>query len=251
MSAAGLLRSSLVGMVGLFDGVDIDWWRGLTRRVLDLGDPDVMAVGYKMMSQGSAPGTFYDLFITRSNGHHVSEVQEPWVNQLLTTFQAMAAVATEAIATHGPAATMPGTPTVAARRYPWHTGASPGDADRTRVMVYSVICSTCGSRFLLDTAVAEAAARRWSLRIAPSMVADQRSLELVSVALAPDDDAGARDAVEEVRPAADALGLVTVRLPYNRPAGQPDDRCPVCGADTWLAGPLLLRDDPLGFIPLS
>ncbi len=56
--------------------------------------------------------------------------------------------------------------------------------------------------------------------------------------------------MEAVQPAADALGLVTVRRPYNRPGGQPDDRCRVCGTDTWRAGPLQLQGDPVRFLPL-
>ncbi len=208
-----------------------------------------MASGYGLMSEGSAPGTFYDLIISRSNGHAVTEVQEPWVNQLLTTFQAVAVAATEVIAGQGPA-TSSVSSTIAARRYPWHTGTGPGAADRSRVIVYSVSCTTCGSRYLLDTAVSEAAARRWSLSIAPPMIEEDMSPDLVTAALDPDHDAGVRQAVAAVRPAADALGLVAVRRPYNRPGGQADDRCRVCGADTWVAGPLLLHEDPTRFVPL-
>jgi hypothetical protein len=251
MLAVDLLRSGLVGMEVLFDRLDLDWWLINTRRVLDLPDPAAMAIGYGLMSQGSAPGTFYDLLITRSNGHHVTEDQEPWVNHLLLTFQAVAAVATEAIASQGAAAAMPVPTTLAARRYPWHTDTDPGAADRSRMIVYSVICTTCASRFLLDTAVVEAAACRWSLSIAPPMIEADLSPDLVTTALDPDHDAAARHAVEAVRPAADALGLVAVRRPYNRPSGQADDRCRVCGADTWTAGPLLLQEDPIRFVPLS
>ena len=116
-----------------------------------------MAAGYQLMSQGSAPGTFYDLIISGINGHPVTEAQEPWVNQLLTTFQAVAAVACRGDRRRGPAAGMPVPSGVAARRYPWHPDRA-ADLDRARVIVYSVVCTTCGSRFLLDTAVAEAAA---------------------------------------------------------------------------------------------
>ncbi len=251
MLAVDLLRSSLVGMEALFDRLDLEWWLVNTRKVLDLPAPAEMAIGYRLMSQGSAPGTFYDLLITRSSGHHVTEGQEPWVNHLLLTFQALAAVASQAIARQGPAAAMPVPTTVAARRYPWHTDTDPGTADRSRVIVYSVICTTCGSGFLLDTAVAEAAACRWSLSIAPPMIEDDLSSDLVAAALDPDHDAAARYAVEEVQPAVDALDLVAIRRPYNRPSGQVDDRCRVCGADTWRSGPLLLQEDPIRFVPLS
>ena len=139
---------------------------------------------------------------------------------------------------------------VAARRYPWHPDGA-ADLDRARGIVYSVVCTTCGTRSLLDTAVAEAAALRWSLGIAPQAIEDDRSSDLVAAALDPDDDAEIRHAMEEVQPAADAMGLVSVRRPYNRPRGQPNDRCRVCGADTWRAGPLQLQEDPVRFLPLS
>ena len=105
--AGELLCSSLVGLEALFERVGIDLWRGAARRLLDLHDPEAMAAGYQRMSQGSAPGTFYDLIISCINGHAVTEAQEPWVNQLLTTFQAVAAVASRAIAGEGPSAGMP------------------------------------------------------------------------------------------------------------------------------------------------
>jgi hypothetical protein len=60
MLAGDLLRSNLVGMDVLFDRLHFDWWRVTTRRVLDLPDPAAMAIGYGLMSQGNAPGTFYD-----------------------------------------------------------------------------------------------------------------------------------------------------------------------------------------------
>ena len=39
--------------------------------------------------------------------------------------------------------------------------------------------------------------------------------------------------LETVLPAFERLRLPVIRLPYNRPRGEPDDRCTTCGADTW------------------
>ncbi len=83
---------------------------------------------------------------------------------------------------------MPVSSGVAARRYPWHSDGA-ADLDRARVIVYSIVCTTCGTRSLLDTAVAEAAALRWSLGIAPQAIEDDRSPDVVTAALDPDDDA--------------------------------------------------------------
>ena len=122
--------------------------------------------------------------------------------------------------------------------------------DRTDVIVYALRCTTCETRFLLDTAVAQAAARRWSLEVAPPRVAAERSAELVATAFDAEHDAEASGAMEAVRPAADALGLSAIRLPYNRPRGEPDDRCTVCGADTWKPVPLRLLEDPIRLVPV-
>jgi hypothetical protein len=249
--ASALLRSCLVGMRALFDRVAIHHWRDQAGLVLALGDPAEMAVGYRLMSQGSAPGTLHDLIISERNQHPVTERQEPWVNELLTTFESIAATATETIEDKGARASLAITPSIAARRWPWRREGSPEVGDRTTVVVYALRCTTCETRFLLDTAVDQAAARRWSLDVAPARIAAGRSAELVATAFDPERDAEASQAMETVRPAADALGLAAIRLPYNRPSGQPDDRCTVCGADTWSPVPLRLVEDPIRLVPLS
>jgi hypothetical protein len=234
-------------MEALFERLRIDAWLVRVRKVLGLKDAADMATGYGLMSQGSAPGTFHDLIVSSFNRHPVTEPQEPWINELLTTFQAIAEVATEAVAGQGRGASMPIPARVAARRYPGLADKTAAP-DRDRVTVYSFVCSTCGSRYLLDTAVAQAAARRWALDVAPEAIEGRRSPGLVATAFDPDQDAAARHLMEAVRPAADALGLVVIRRPYNRPGGDPDDRCPVCGADTWRPVPLKLEEDPVRFI---
>lgn len=228
--ASTILHSCLVGLDQLFGRVAIEAWQNEVRRVLELHDPAAIAEGYRRMSRGSAPGTFHDLIISEFNRHPVTEQQEPWVNELLTTFQAMASASARAIAGGGPDAKLPVTPSEAARQTPGFDGVAPELTDRRHVRVHAVDCQTCGSRFLLDTAVAEAAAKRWAVLTAPSMVAANRSTVLASIALDPASDALARRAIAEIRPAADRLDLLTIRMPYNRPAHQPDDRCPVCFA---------------------
>ena len=64
-------------MEALFDRVAIDFWRDRAGLVLALGDPAELAVGYRLMSQGSAPGTLHDLIISERNKHPVTEQQEP------------------------------------------------------------------------------------------------------------------------------------------------------------------------------
>jgi hypothetical protein len=72
---------------------------------------------------------------------------------------------------------------------------------------------------------------------------------LVAAAFDSDHDPDAQQAVEEVKPAAEHLGLPEIRLPYNRPDRQPNDRCPVCGADTWKLVMLRLAEDPIRLVP--
>lgn len=249
--ASRLLRSCLLGMEALYDRVAIEYWRAQVRGVLDLRDPADMAAGYRLISQGSASGTMYDLIISERNRHPITEQQEPWVNELLTTFESIAAVATETIRGVGTGARLPMAPSVAARRTPWQREAGPGVGDRTDVIVYAVRCTTCESRFMVDTSVALAAARRWSLEVAPPRIAAGHSVELVATAFDAEQDPEAKQALEAFQPAADALGLATIRLPYNGPAGRLDDRCTVCGADTWKPVLLRLLDDPPRFIPLA
>jgi hypothetical protein len=248
--AANLLYSSLVGMVELFGQVKIDFWQERARLVLELREPEAMAAGYRLMSQGSAPGTLHDLGISEFNRHPITEPQEPWVKELLTTFESLAGAAADAIAKNGAKAQFPMPLAEAALRYPWQREVKPRDPSRDDVHVYAFDCTTCGSRFLQDIAVASAAAKRWAVRTAPQMIAANRSAQLVSAAFHAYQDPKAQRAVDEVRPAADQLGLPEIRLPYNRPDRQPDDRCPVCGADTWKPVALRLSEDPLRLDPM-
>ncbi|HTE65767.1 MAG TPA: hypothetical protein VK736_05870, partial [Candidatus Binatia bacterium] len=243
--AADLLHSSLVGMDALFGRVEIYGWQDRVRPVMELGDPDDMAAAYRRMSAGSASGTFHDLTISKFNRHPISEQQEPWVNELLATFQALAGMAADAIASGGAKARISMSLAEAARRYPWQREVEHHAPSRDDVHVYAFDCTTCGSRFLEDLAVASAAAKRWAVRHAPQMITANRSVELVAAAFDSDHDPDAQRAVEEVRPAAEQLGLPEIRLPYNRPDHQADDRCPVCGADTWKPVMLRLTEDPL------
>ena len=249
--AADLLRSSLVGMDALFGRVKIHGWHERVRLVFELGDPEAMAAGYRAMSAGSAPGTLHDLIISEYNRHPITEQQEPWVNELLTTFETLAGVAADAIARGDGKARIPMSLAEAARRYPWQREVEAQAPSRDDVHVYAFDCTTCGSRFLQDIAVASAASQRWAVRIAPQMIASNRASELVAAAFDAEHDPEAQRAVEEVRPAAEQLGLPQIRLPYNRPDHQPDDRCPVCGADTWKPVMLRFTDDPPHLVPAS
>jgi hypothetical protein len=248
--AADLLHSSLVGMVELFGRGKIDFWQERARLVLELREPEAMAAGYRRMSAGSASGTLHDFGISAYNHHPITEHQEPWVNELLTTFESLAGVAAHAIAKGGAKAQFPMSVAEAALRYPWQREVKPQHPSRGDVHVYAFDCTTCGSRFLQDIAVASAAAKRWAVRTAPQMIAANRSTQLVSAAFDADHDPEAERAVQEVRPAAEQLGLLEIRLPYNRPDRQPDDRCPVCGADTWKPVALRLSEDPLRLDPM-
>lgn len=248
--AADLLRSSLVGLDALFGRVAIDFWQEQTR-LMALSDPEAMAAGYRRLSAGSASGTFHDLTISKFNRHPISEQQEPWVNELLTTFQALAGMAADAIASGGAKARISMSLAEAARRYPWQREVEHHAPSRDNVHVYAFDCTTCGSRFLEDLAVASAAAKRWAVRHAPQMIAANRSPQLVAAAFDPDHDTEVQRAVKEVRPAAEQLGLPEIRLPYNRPDHQPNDRCPVCGADTWKPVMLRFTDDPPHLVPAS
>jgi hypothetical protein len=249
-AAFPLLQSSLAGMEALFRRIPIHGWHERVRLVLELRDPEGMAAGYGLMSAGSAPGTLHDLIISAYNRHPITERQEPWVNELLTTFETLAGMAAEAIAKRGARAQISTSLDEAARRFPWQRENEPPVRGRLDVHIYAIDCTTCGSRFLLNTAVASAASQRWAVRVAPHKIASNRAAELVDAAFDPDQDPEAQRAVEEVRPAADQLGLAEIRMPYNRPDHQPNDRCPVCGADTWKPVPLGLSDDPLRLVPM-
>jgi hypothetical protein len=249
--AIDVLRSCLVGVDELFGKLAMPSWREQTRSILGLDDAVRMADAYKLMSRGGAPGTFHDLTISNFNRHPVTEQQEPWVNELLTTFQAIAATAADAVVLGGAHARLPMRPSDAARHLPGFPGIALDRIDRLRVIVYAMECVTCEALYLLDTAVASAAAKRWAVTRAPSMVAAGKSSQLVEMALSAADHGDTARALAAVQPAADSMGLSTVRIPYNRPRGEPNDRCGVCGADTWRPVPLRLVDRPLRLVPLS
>jgi hypothetical protein len=249
--AVDLLRSCLVGVDELFGKLAMPSWREQARSILDLDDAVRMAAAYRLMSQGSAPGTFHDLTISDFNRHPVSEQQEPWVNELLTTFQAIAAKAADAVLLDGAHARLPVQPSEVARHMPGFPGIALERIDRLRMTVYAMECMTCETDYLVDTAIAWAAAKRWAVTRAPSMVAAGKSTKLVEMALNATDHRETARALAAIQPAADRLGLSTVRLPYNRPGGGPNDRCRACGADTWRPVPLQLVERPMRLVPLS
>ena len=120
---------------------------------------------------------------------------------------------------------------------------------RTQMHVTGMHCTTCDSRFMLDSATSSAAARRWSLFTAPRHIASMRSPGLVAAAFSPETDPATRASVADVRPAIRKLELPEIRLPYNRPDRGPTDRCPVCGADTWTPITWRLEGDPPALVP--
>ena len=125
-----------------------------------------MAKAYLAMSDGSSAGTFHDLIISLFNGHPVTERQEPWINELLSTFQSIGVLAARAVNDGGASARLPmsvrrGRCAATLRRSQTH--APP----RTRIHVSGMRCTTCDSRFLLDSTLDSGAAKRWSLFTAP------------------------------------------------------------------------------------
>jgi hypothetical protein len=58
-------------------------------------------------------------------------------------------------------------------------------------------------------------------------------------------DTEARAQLDVVAPAFARLELPIIRLPYNLPHGAPNDRCQVCGADSWTTVSWRVLDDPL------
>jgi len=245
--AIDLLRSVLEGLENLFGEAQIPYWRERVRAALKAPDAATTAGVYLHISQGSAPGTFHDLIISRLNRHAVSERQEPWVNQLLTTFQSIGLLAARAIADGDAAARLSNSVEEAAAQHPEIEGDVPA---RTRILVTGMRCTTCDTRFALDDAAESAAAIRWSLFTAPGRIAAGRSPGLVTAAFDPEGDPATKAEVAEVRPAIDELKLAAIRRPYNRPDGARDDRCPVCGAATWVPIHWLLDGDPLKLVPL-
>jgi hypothetical protein len=239
------LTSVLEGLVQLFSRVGVSHWRDFARTALEADDPRGAARIYLQFSQGSAPGTFHDYSISAFNRHPVTERQEPWINELLTTFQAIGLQAARVVAADGEAARLPASLNEVANQTAGIESAPPR---ASRMRIYGMRCTTCETRFILDHAVDSAAAQRWSLFTAPSRIGNRQSVALVAAAFEPDADPATRAELEHVRPAIEALGLPAIRLPYNRPDRGPEDPCPVCGAVTWQPTPWWLRSDPLRLI---
>ena len=105
--AADLLRSVLEGLELLFSEAGIVGWRDRVRSVGEQPDAGSIAKAYLAMSEGSAAGTFHDLIISLFNGHPVTERQEPWINELLSTFQSIGVLAARAIKDRGTSARLP------------------------------------------------------------------------------------------------------------------------------------------------
>jgi hypothetical protein len=243
-SAAGLLGSVLDGMDALFTRTAITHWRGRVREVAAIAPPAHRARAYRSMAQGSAPGTFHDLIISARNQHTVTSSQEPFVNELLTTFQSVALGAVVAIERDGEGAILEQPIAEVAAKDVWAQQGSNGTS-RWLMWATGVRCTTCDSRYQLDDAAAVIAARRWSLTTAPAWIVDGRSRHLVDTAMDSRADTEARAQLEVVAPAFARLELPIIRLPYNLPHGAPNDRCQVCGADSWTTVSWRVLDDPL------
>jgi len=246
--AIDLLRSVLAGLELIFSGVGILPWRDRMRAALDEPDAAATADAYLRLSAGSASGTFHDLTISLFNRHSVTEDQEPWINELLTTFQSIGLLAARTVSEGGAAAALGITVEEAAASHPHIEGDVP---PRTRIHVAGMHCTTCDSRFMLDSSTDWSAARRWSLSAAPARIASGRSASLVAAAFSPGADPATRASVADVRPAIHRLKLPEIRLPYNRSDRGPTDRCPVCGAETWTPIYWQLEGDPPALVPLS
>ena len=248
--AAAVLRSVLEGLDELFTRTDVAGWPGQIRDVAAIGPPSDQAHAYERMSQGSAPGTFHDLIISERNRHAVTELQEPYVNELLDTHQSLGIAAARALTRHGNDAALSEPAAETAARYAFLPADAP-EPSRTRITVTGLRCKTCGTIYQLDTAPYNVAGRRWALTTAPAWIEDGRARDLVAPAMEPLTHDEARIELETVRPAFEQLGLPTIRLPYNRPHGEPDDRCPNCGADTWATTNWLFLDNPPRLEPLA
>lgn len=246
--AVDLLRTVLEGLELLLAGVGIAGWRDAMRTVLDQPGAAETADAYLRLSAGSASGTFHDLTISLYNGHRVTEDQEPWVNELLATFQSIGLLAARAISDGGASAPMPTSVEEAAAR---HAHVGEDVPPRTRMHVNGMRCTTCDTRFMLDSSIDWTAARRWSLFTAPARIATQRSASLVAAAISPATDPDTRASIGDMRLAVRSLKLPEIRLPYNRADRGPTDPCPVCGAVTWTPVTWQLEGDPLTVKPVS
>ena len=122
---------------------------------------------------------------------------------------------------------------------------------RTRMHVTGMRCTTCDTRFMLDSSSDWAAARRWSLFTAPARIAARRSASLVAAAFNSATDPATRASIADVLPAVRKLKLAEIRLPYNRSDRGPTDLCPVCGAETWTPIRWQLEGDPPTLVPFA
>ena len=248
--AAAVLRSTLEGLDELFTRTSVAGWPGSIRAVAAIGPPSDQARAYELMSKGSAPGTFHDLIISERNRHAVTELQEPYVNELLDTFQSLGIAAARAITRDGSDAALSEPAADAAARYAFTAADQPGPS-RRRIIVTGLRCETCSTVYQLDTAAHQVAGRRWALTIAPAWIEGDRARDLVATAMDPVAHDETRIELEAVLPAFERLGLPIIRLPYNRPRGEPDDRCHTCGADTWGTTNWDLLDEPLRLEPFA
>ena len=233
MLATPLLRSVLTGLDALFTRTRIGFWREQVRRVAAAQSAVTMAGAYRVMARGSAPGTLHDRIISVRNRDAITEAQEPFVNELLTTLESLGMAAAMAIAADGEQAAMRETAEQLAARYAWHYVDGSATPSRTEHVVTGVRCKKCDSRYSLDDAPRLAAARRWALTVAPGRIAAGRSRGLVEAALDPDRDPSARGELERMKAPFDAIGLPVISLPYNKLGNAPNDRCRTCGADDW------------------
>jgi hypothetical protein len=245
-----MLRSVLAGQEELFARTSVDWWRAAAQSVAAERSPSAIARAYKDMSRGSAPGTFHDLIISVRNGHPITPDQEPFVNELLTTFESIGRAASDAILADGDDATLGSSAADAAADYAFSRG-NPDAPRRWHIVSTGIRCTTCNSRFQLDDAPDSVAARRWSLTTGPDWIEQRRSQDLVDAAMGPQGHEETRLQLDAVRPAFDRLGLPVIRLPYNLPDRGPNDRCRVCGSDAWTTIHWLVLDDPLRLEPLG
>jgi hypothetical protein len=244
-SAIAVLRSTLAGLDELFHRTSITHWRDSVREVAAVERPSAKARAYRSMSAGSASGTFHDLIISVYNNHPITARQEPFVNNLLSTLQSLGIGATLAIERDGDQATL-GRPTAEVAAEHWLAQEGRDVRNRWDMIVTGVRCTTCDSRYQLDGSPDEIAARRWSLTTAPARIEAGRSRGLVNAAMDPLRDPHTRTELDLVAPAFEQVDLPVIRLPYNLPDRGPNDRCRVCGADTWTPGiHWRVLDDPL------
>jgi cytochrome c5 len=231
--AGPLLRSVLAGLDALFTRTRIGIWREQVRRVAAAESAGPMAAAYRVMAKGSAPGTFHDRIISVRNRDAITEAQEPFVNELLTTLESLGMSAAMTIAADGEHAAMRETAEQLAARYVWHYVDGSATPSRSEHVVTGMRCKTCHSRYSLDGAPRLAAACQWALTVAPGRIAAGRSRALVDAALDPERDALTSRELERMKAPFEAVGLPVISLPYNKPGHAPNDRCRTCGADDW------------------